>query len=398
MIATASAVAFADALPDSTWTALKPVPHQGRTPLFALAVDPSNNLNVLAGTSDGSLLRSTNGGSTWAVVHSFHSPVITIAFSSAVAGEVFAGTRGSGAAFSRDSGASWVVAAGLEGRAVRVFAFALSLSAAGTDHGVYLSQDGVNWSQSSLNNRSIDALAVEAIHAPVRFVAGSDSASGGTLPLFQSVDAGVTWTQFTPPISGTFAVKLTAGPLPSTGNVRPLLAGTNTGLFISNDNGGTFTPISGGELLPSTDYTQAAFITDHFDRFYVGSDGGGSGSGGLWRTNDGGQTFMSLLPPQPSITALAVSNDENPTLYVATFRPSDHTVQLWAFHDTGGPPIGPPAPPTTNASGGRLGSGTTSSGLAQLLASPQLPYIGLGLGAVAVILTAIAAHLRGRHR
>lgn len=332
------------------------------------------------------------------LVHSFHSPVITIVFSSAVAGAVFAGTRGSGAAFSRDDGASWVVAAGLEARVVRVFATAIAISAAGTDRGVYLSQDGVTWSQSSLNDHSIDALAVEAIHTPARLVAGSDSPSGGTLPLFQSVDAGATWTQFTPPISGTYAVKLTAGPLPPTGNVRPLLAGTNTGLFQSNDNGGTFSPISGGQLLPTTDYTQAAFITDHFDRFYAGSDGGGSGHGGLWRTNDGGQTFVTLMPPQPSVTALAVSNDENPVLYVATFRPNDHTAQLWAYHDTGGTPIGPAVPPSNNASGGRLSSSAAGSGLAQLLASPQLPYIGLGLGAVAVILTAIAAHLHGRHR
>src|SRR5260370_15644138 len=98
--------------------------------------------------------------------------------------------------------------------------------------------------------------------------------------------------------------KLDAGPLPATGNVRPLVLGSNTGLFLSNDNGANFAPLSGGALLPSTDYTQAAFITDHFDRFYAASDRGGSKSRGLWRTDDGGQSFRSLPPPQPSATAL----------------------------------------------------------------------------------------------
>jgi hypothetical protein len=34
----------------------------------------------------------------------------------------------------------------------------------------------------------------------------------------------------------------------------------------------------------------------------------------------------------------------------------------------------------------------------EIFSSPELPYIGLGLGALAVILTAIAAHLRARRR
>lgn len=393
-------IVSADALPDSTWVALKSIPHQGRTPLFALAVDPANSQNVVVGTSDGTLLRSTNGGTSWAVVHSGRAAITTISFSPVTAGVVFAGTHGGGAVVSRDGGASWSNAPGLDGRTVWVFAFALTLDAAGTDQGVYLSHDGGSWSRSSLGNRNINSLAVEAIHEPVRLVAGTDSeAPSGTLTLFQSVDDGVTWTALSPAISGSYAVRLAAGPLPPTGNIRPLVVGTNTGLFGSMDNGGTFTALSGGQLLPSTDYTQVVFITDHYNRYYVASDGGGA-VGGLWRTNDGGQSFTSLEPPESSVTALAVSNDENPTLYLATFRSTDHTAVLWAYHDTGGTPQGPSPTPTVVASGAaRRPSGAAGgSSLAQLLSAPQVPYIGLGLGAFALILTAIAAHLRGRRR
>lgn len=393
----ASGNALAASLPDSTWVQIQPLPGQGRTALFALAVDPSNNQVVLAANSQGTLSRSVNGGATWTSVHAGTIPVNFVSFDPNTPRLVLAGTRGSGALVSRDGGATWSKAGGLDGRNVRVVAFALSMVAAGTDRGVYTSVDGVAWTPSGLGNQSISALAVQAIHEPVRLIAGTDApASGGTLPLYQSLDGGATWKQSNPPLSGTMTVRLTAGPLPATGNVRPLLVGTNTGLFASSDNGATFSPLSGGGLLPTTDYTQAGFITTHHDRFYAASDGGGSNGGGLWRTSDAGQTFASLQPPQPSVTALAVSNDEQPTLYVATFQPSTHAATLWAYHDTGGTPVGPPATPT--ASSARIFHGSENSTLAQILASPQLPYVGLGLGALAVILTAIAAHVRGRYR
>ncbi len=391
-------VALADALPDSTWVRLGALPHQGRSAIFALAVDPANNQVLLAGSSDGSLLRSANGGDSWNVVHSGKSVVTTIAYNPYAGGVVLAGTRGGGALVSRDGGATWSNAVGLDGRIVHVIAFSLTVYAAGTDKGVYTSADGGAWSQSTLSNRSIDAIAIEAIHAPVRLVAGSDTQVSGSLPLYQSVDSGASWTTLTPPVAGTTVVRLAAGPLPPSGNVRPLVLGTNTGLFLSNDNGATFAPLSGGALLPTTDYTQVDFITDHFDRFYVASDGGGSKTGGLWRSDDGGQSFRPLQPPLPSVTALAVSNDENPVLYVAAFQPSTHAASLWALHDTGETPQGPPGSPTSAASGARASSPANPSLVDQILAAPQLPYVGLGLGAIAVILTAVVAHLRSRYR
>ena len=390
--------AFAQAPPPSTWLALKPLPHQGRSAIFALAVDPANNQDLVAGNSEGTLLRSTDGGSTWASVHSGKSTPTTIAFSQFTPGLVLAGTRGGGALLSKDGGATWSAAAGLDGRDVRAFAFSLTVVAVATDRGVFISNDGSSWAQSGLAVQSVDSIAVAAVHVPIRLFAGSDGPlSAGNLPMYQSLDGGASWSPLNPAISGTYVVKLAAGPLPPVGDTRPLVVGTNAGLFSSSDNGASFTPLSGGNQLPSTDYTQIAFITDHFDRFYVASDGGGSGAGGLWRTNDAGQTFMSLVPPMRSITALAVSNDESPTLYVATFRPSDHVAALWVYHDTGGTPQGPFGSPTPVASGTRTAPGSaTGSAILEFLSSSQAPYIGIGVAALVVVLLAAVAHLRGR--
>jgi photosystem II stability/assembly factor-like uncharacterized protein len=398
LVAFAAIGVLADTPPPSTWAALKPLPRQGRSAILALVVDPANNRVLIAGNSAGMLLRSVDGGLTWTSVYSGKAVSTNIAFSPFQPGYVLAGTRGAGAVLSRDGGATWAAVSGLDGRVVRAFGFALPLVAAGTDKGVFISQDGSSWSPSGLADRSIDAVAVLAIHAPVRIVVGSDGPlSGGNLPMFQTADSGATWSALNPAISGTYVVKLAAGPLPTTSATRPLVAGTTAGLFESTDNGSSFVALSGGRVLPSTDYTQVAFITDHFDRFYAASDSGGSG--GLWRTNDGGQTFMSLVPPMHSITALAVSNDESPTLYVATFRQSDQVAALWIYHDTGGTPQGPFTSPTPVASGSRGSSGSPAgSSVLGLLSSSQAPYIAIGVGALAVVLLAVVAHLRGRRR
>lgn len=397
MVAFAAIAAAAQPPPPSTWVALNPLPHQGRSAIFALAVDPINNQVLIAGNSQGSLLRSTDGGLTWAAVHSGTSAPTTITFSPFKPGLVLAGTRGGGALLSGDDGATWSVPVGLAGRAVRAFGFSLTTIAAATDQGVFVSDDASSWSLSGLADRSIDSISIAAVHVPIRMFAASDGPlSAGNLPMFQSVDGGASWSPSSPAISGTYIVKVAAGPLPPVGDTRPLVVGTNAGLFSSADNGASFTPLSGGDQLPSTDYTQIAFITDHFDRFYVASDGGGSGAGGLWRTNDAGQTFISLAPPMRSITALAVSNGETPTLYVATFRPSDHVAALWVYHDTGGTPQGPLGSPTPVASGSRTASPSTGSAVLQLLTSFQTPYVALGLGALVVVLLAVVAHMRGR--
>jgi hypothetical protein len=393
-----STPAHAVALPPSTWVALNPLAATIRGPIFAIAVNPTSTGQVIAGDFGGALYRTTDSGTTWSPVFNGKAAILTAAYDPLIPGIVLAGTQGAGVVQSQDAGAKWTAATGIEGRTVHAFAFARAAMFAATDQGVYTSADGKTWVVSGLANASLDSVAAMAVNPPARIVAGGTSTSGSIL-MYQSVDGGTTWSHLSPQISGTIVTRLAAGPLPPNSATRPLVVGTNSGLFISQDAASTFTPLSGGELLPSIDYTQAAFTGAHFDRFYVASDGGGGGNGGLWATADSGQHFSSLKPPVPSITALAVSTDEQPVLYVATFRAIDHEAMLWAYRDTGGAPQGPFIFVSPSASAARTNSnGNWFIDLVRSIASSQVPYIALGVIALGVILLAAISHFRSRRR
>lgn len=390
---------------DNTWTALAPLPEAQDQPVLALAADPADGRVVLAGTAGGEIYRSGDAGQSWRLAKAgLGRGVAAVAFSPFRPGLVLAGTRGSGIWRSTDGGVSWQPQPGTESRTARAFSFTKSGAAAGTDQGVLISHDLGSWAPSGLAQVAVSALAAPAVNEPTRLVAGGDATRGSEpLPLFTSADGGQSWTAVNGSQAGSSTVAmLAAGPLPAQQNVRPLLLGTNTGLFLSNDNGASWQQLTAGGSLPATDFTAAAFVTSHPDRFYVASDGGASPAGGLWSTGDSGAHFNSLSPPAPAVTALAVTNDESPTLYTATFRGSDHGVMLWSYKDAGGQPRGPAAVPSAAAGAQSRAAGSSPRPsrpwILALLSGPEAPYLVLGLLALLVLVLAGVTHFRRARR
>ncbi|HEY8812072.1 MAG TPA: hypothetical protein VIO86_06210, partial [Candidatus Dormibacteraeota bacterium] len=335
-----SALAAVPARPDNGWVQLGTLPERLDNPVFAIAVSPLDPTLVLVGTGSGTLYRSTDAGNTWtAVGHGLGRGVLTIQYSPFKAGLVYAGTRGAGLWKSADGGATWAKQASIPSSTVRSLGFARSLTLVGADGGLFSSRDGATWAPYlSFAPLSLSAIAVAAVNDPPKFLAGADASRGDeTLPLFVSQDGGTSWNNVKSLGSSTMVGAAAAGA--PNGASRPVVVGTNAGAFLSGDGGSTWVQVAG---LPAIDFSSAAYVANHADRFYIASDGGGTQSGGLWSTADSGQSFRSLASPIGSVTALALSAEETPTVYTATFRPIDHLVLLWAFRDTGGSPA-PPA-------------------------------------------------------
>ncbi|MEP7104274.1 MAG: hypothetical protein ABI838_00320 [Chloroflexota bacterium] len=416
LLATCAALALAGLVPviaasaavaDNTWTLLAPLPEKLDAPGFALAVSPTDSQLVLAGTATGSIYRSRDGGQTWASVRrdAGHA-VLSIAFNPGKPGAVLAGTRGGGVVRSADAGQTWTAQAGLEKSIGRSFGFAKTFTMIGTEQGVLTLKDSGLAPSAALSGISVSALAVAALNDPSKLLAGGDATRGTEpLPLFNSIDGGQSWNEVKGVATSSNMVSALAaygGQMPPKADTRPVLLGTNTGVYSSVDNGGTWLQLTGGGALPATDFNQVAFSAGHADRYYVASDGGASDRGGVWSTTDNGAHFNPLRPPVASVTALTLSSDEQPTLYVATFRAADHAVMLFSYRDTGGQPqpLAQPLPSPSTAAAPRAAAGTAAGGwLTGLLAGPEAPYLALGAAAVAVLVLAGFAYFRrGRSR
>lgn len=384
--------------PDGTWVQLSALPENLDGPVFALAVNPGDHSQVLIGTGLGSIYRSSDGGAAWfQVARGAGRGIATIAFSPVKPGLVFAGTRGEGAYRSNDAGITWSRLAGIPTGTTRSFAFTKSVTMAGTDAGLYASRDGVAWTSIGLKDLSVSAVAVTSVADPLRLFAGADSTRANeALPLYQSPDGGTTWAPIKTLGSSTMVgtAGAFAGTLPAAAT-RAVVVGTNAGAFTSGDHGATWSQLAG---LPAIDFNSVGYSATHSERYYLASDGGGTDQGGLWATTDAGASFRSLLPPLASVTALAISADDVPTLYVATYRPADHAVLLWTLRDTGGRPNPPAAGVPASAAGqaGPVPAVANPRGplWQRFLRGPEAPYLALSGAALLVLLVAGLSHLR----
>jgi photosystem II stability/assembly factor-like uncharacterized protein len=388
---------------DNTWTPAGAFVEKLNSPIFALAVDPADGRRTLAGTASGTIYLSSDGGTSWKQVEKDSGrAILTLAFDPGRAGAVLAGTGGDGILRSTDGGASWQAQQGADGRTVRAFAFLNGTALAAGDEGVLRSRDGGPWSSAGLAQVRVSALAALPASGAAQngtVVAGGDATQGSDLlPLYSSTDGGQHWAGV--PVSGpggvvggsSIVAALAGGPAAGQGP-RGLLIGTNTGLFMSRDGGGSWQQLTSG-----LDVTSLVVAPRRADRLYVASDGGGSATGGLWVSTDAGGHFASLAPPLPEVTAIAVTGDTAPILVVATFRPTDHAVAVWTYRDAGGRPQGPatpaPAPRPAAPVHGAARSGASPFGWLAWFARPETPYLALGLAALAVVVLAAVAYLR----
>ncbi len=265
---------------------------------------------LLAGTSDSGVFRSTDRGLTWRrSAGGLEGRARSIGSLLAVDGALLAGTS-DGVYRSTDGGVTWSHESdGIVETLVPVNALAASgndiyaglggFAVSGTVGAVYrATEPSSGWEEVGMGDFGIMALAARYPHV----WAGGYSLLMSWQELFRSTDRGATWTR-TPFIDdgrphGVSAL-LSLGP--------DLLAGTDAGVFASNDDGITWFDYGGG--MPSMrDVT--ALASD------AGTHYAGLISGGVWKRSG---SISSAVPRQLATRAeLAVV--PNPISSVATLR------------------------------------------------------------------------------
>jgi len=147
---------------------------------------------------------------------------------------IFAGTDNSGVYLSSNNGLSWTQTS-LNNQSIQSFAVNGNNIFAGTlNNGVYLStNNGTTWNQTTLNNQTVRSLTVNGNNI---FAGATNPATG----VYLSTNNGATWAQ-------TSLNSLNVYSLAVNGN--NIFAGTaGSGVFLSVDNGTTWTQTSIGSL------------------------------------------------------------------------------------------------------------------------------------------------------
>jgi hypothetical protein len=305
----------------SSWVSL--FDDVGTQTIGAITIDPASPETVWVGTGEQGqscwsyfgmgLFRSTDGGATFEEVNGSGNSALDLSYISAIvllpgdpqvilaSGESFCndGNWLYGGLFrSTDGGAAWtkVLAGAITDMVVSPGEPNVIFAAVGRwshiDNGVYQSTDrGVTWNRitsgpPSGSDMGRSRLAVAPGDGRILYALMNES---GGVGLYRSTDRGMNWTRRnSDACDGQCWYNLCLAVHPT--DASTLLTGTVK--FFSSTNGGTsLTPLIDGwgenQKVHQDTHVLVYSKTDG-SRFWVGGDGG------LWRTDDGGSSFVNL--------------------------------------------------------------------------------------------------------
>jgi hypothetical protein len=385
------------------WTWKGPGNIGGRT--RAIAIDPANANNILAGTVGGGIWRSTNAGASWAPVDDFMAnlAVTSIVYQPGSPGIVYAGTgegffngdaiRGAGIFRSADNGLTWTQ---LPSTANSNFFFVnrLAFSADGsillaaTSTGVRRSLDGgTSWGSGPVLTLTGSGFG-GVVATDVKFLTSSNTlavASGYNGIAYWSNDGGASFTAATgfsgfSSYGSTFTRVELAPSRTITNNVYAMLDSSNGKLYKSTDGGVSYTFVSTpGHLSGQGWYNNAMWVAPDTENVLV------IGGLDLYRSIDFGATWAKIstwfiAPTSAHADNHAIVSDvgysgANPRVYIGNDGGVYRADNILAT-PTGGPSA--PTIPFTflnnnfgatqfygaagNASSGRITGGTQDNG------------------------------------
>jgi hypothetical protein len=245
---------------------------------------------------------------------------------------------------STDRGASWdqvEVSSPPPGEVLRQFVLAVSPSYA-SDHTVFTATrqgqvfrsegggEADTWQQVSQLGERVRSLAVSPDYAEDRVLY-----AGTVARAYRSADGGTTWSPTGPRMESPPTEQREEEPgalvaiSPAYGEDGTVFAGTDTGLFVTRDEGRRWTEITGGPLTASSDIEAVAISPDYRHDLTVLVS---TREKGLLRSTDGGRSFRPVGTELLQANLL-VADFSNPTSAPIQFSPgfaSDRTIFAYA--------------------------------------------------------------------
>jgi photosystem II stability/assembly factor-like uncharacterized protein len=340
--------AVATAASNASWI---PVGPDGGS-VQSLAVDPTDHLTLVAGTFEGGLYITHDGGASWVTTGLANDTVDSLAFTadgSTILAGVHTYTLGGEIQRSTDGGATWTLIEQYPVAAiVRTIATDPSdplVAFAGVQNvgAVRTTDGGLSWEPTGLQPLDIESLAIDPTDPSVVYAAAGSSGP------YKSVDDGATWTSIHTGLTDHYAALIAVDPsTPSTvylattsvlsksddggatwhttkvsglvvalafdpTNLDTVYAGTFTGVEVSTDGGATWHLASKG----LSDRNIDALVADPV---VGGTVFAGTDHAGVFRSTDGGVTWAARTDGVTAVTVVSVAPDPFTagTVYVGT--------------------------------------------------------------------------------
>ncbi len=301
----------------------------------AIAIDPTDSRNVLAGISGSvsgrsGILRSIDSGITWAeantgLAHTYRAGISAIAFDPLKPSSVFC-VADSTPYKSADGGATWTPVPVCPEFQCDLIKGGLLLSPSsaeaifvGATDGIYRSTDeGSSWTLLKIpdqlgGNFLTGLLAVDPNNPAVIFVEGNSG-------ILRSVDRGNTWallpSQPNPADPSTTSLAID----PSSSSI---LYATNSGIWKSTDGGRTWATASNGMGLNGSLPTTILLLDPSDPQTLI------AGGSTVYVSHDGASTWLPAGAglSATSVRSIAIASSSQPAVYVSTggslFRSTD---------------------------------------------------------------------------
>jgi len=364
-----------------TWSSLTVPQHN----LSSFAIEPASPTTLYAGTYFGAVYRTTDAGDHWAPVTS--SPLASdginaFALTASAPGTIYAGSR-NGIFRSEDSAQTWAHLS-LGVRNIGAHALAVDATAPSTiytspaSHVSKTTDGGIHWTDTVVGfpAESVSLLAIDPAvpstlyaHGWTKLYKSVDSGRGWaplttgpssiqTLAIapsqtstlyaagsfvLKSVDGGFSWTTANSGIVGVGAYDVALAVDPTNADIvyfagPPVCCPYTDGKFFKSTDGAAHwrqVPIA----LPSgTRISYLAIDPATPSTLYAAYNDGNTGTGGIFKSSDGGETWTSpqILPPSTWVFALAIDPHTPSQIYAATlggvYRSTDAAASWTPFN------------------------------------------------------------------